>query len=201
MFCVRLVTVVTDLGRMYQKAGTLWSHVNNIPAQECAELATSTTGKGLLAFSLPGTEVVPKNQAAPPSLARHNGLFFAQKLTAYTEDHPRYREVSQAHLQISGSAPGGPGVEIHQHLEHPFSSRDNIMEASRAAPSPHHFHLPRAELPKFSGKLTEWPEFHRCFRAMADHQYSPLIYLMQLKSKLTKEGQSLLAGVTNVEHA
>ena len=172
------------------KAALLRRRVNNITAQDNAELLALSAERR----NLSGTESTgQKNSALPP----HPNQLFSSP--APNKDISRYKEVSQDHLQVSGNARGGSNAEFPASAQ--ASQPQQHPEGSRISPSPHHFHLPRAELPKFTGKLTDWPEFYRCFRAMADHQYSPPIYLMQLKSKLTKEGQNLLAGVTDVDQA
>ena len=50
-------------------------------------------------------------------------------------------------------------------------------------------------------RRTDWAEFRRVFKEMADDNYSPAIYLKQLTQKLPKEGRDLLSQITLMEEA
>ena len=161
----------------FNMAALLRRRVNNITAQDNAELSALSAERR----NLPGTvSIGQKNSALPP----HPNQLFSSP--APNKDISRYREVSQDHLQVSGNARGGSFAEFPASAQ--ASQPQQHLEGSSISPSPHHFHLPRAELPKFTGKLTDWPEFYRCFRAMADHQYSPPNLPNAVKVKADKRG-------------
>jgi hypothetical protein len=128
-----------------------------------------------------------------PSLTRQLGSGGTQGVTAQSGGREEdwgtgIQEGSSIHAG-SFQAPGRLDTRVPQEVE----------QRSQRPGQP--YWLPRAELPEFKGQLTEWAEFRRGFQALADHQYPDPIYLLQLKKRIPREGQNLLAGIVSATEA
>ena len=62
-------------------------------------------------------------------------------------------------------------------------------------------HLPRAGLPVFNSVPADWAGFRWGFQTIKDGQHSDALYLLQLKTRILKEGQNLLSGIRSADKA
>ena len=84
-------------------------------------------------------------------------------------------------------------------------ARATLREEGAALTSgrgPKRSHVEKVSLPVFDGKADGFHEFRRVFRELAAHEdYSPPLYLAQLRGRLSADAKAVIAGITKVEEA
>ena len=170
-----------------KKTAELRRRISAIPSQ--AEVQSSHQGQNQAHHRKSGIQEDPLLQ----QLYKQNGRTPQPQVNFLTPEVTLHGS-----LPCSGSAlTVGAGSSTHQ----ASAIRREVSDSGDPSWGRHQAFLPRATLPSFSGRVTEWAEFRRRFAAMADGQYTAPIYLMQLEEKLPEEGRCLLFGVQIVEEA